>query len=33
MFEPEIFRKKIYCRYWRKYLWHRWNFMAPPAVI
>jgi len=20
-------------RYWRKYLWHCWDFSAPPAVI
>ena len=30
MFEPEVFRKQ---QYWRMYLWHYWDFSAPPAVI
>ena len=29
VFEPEVFRKQMYV-YWRMYVWHCWDILAPP---
>ena len=31
MFEPDVFRKHMYCT--EESMWHCWDFSAPPAVI
>ena len=33
-FEPEVFRKQMYCiKKSNKYMWHCWDISTPPAVI